>query len=238
MTDSLLFFSQVFTAEETKQVPAHILDFQNASVPTNVHEVRSFLGIANYSSRYIPNYATVLEPLRVLIKKNTRFTWTASHQTTFNQVERALTRAPVMSYFDTTKDMFITVDASPVGISAILTQKGTDADNLQVVAYASHALTSVEQCYLQTEKEALGIVWDIKHFHLYIYASHFTLITDHKPLKIIYGNVNSKPSAHIERWVLRLKPYSFFVMYKPGKDNPADVLSCHPSSESISSSHG
>ena len=48
-----------------------------------------------------------------------------------------------MSYFHTTKDTFITVDASPVGISAILTHKGTDADTLQVVVYAIRALTSV-----------------------------------------------------------------------------------------------
>ena len=234
LTDSLSFFGQVFTAEGTTPDPARVIDLQNASVPTNVHEVRSFLGMANYSSRYIPNYATISEPLRVLTKKNARFTWTSSQQIAFDQLKQALTRAPVMSYFDTTKDTFITVDASPVGISAILTQKGTDADTSQVVAYASRALTSVEQRYSQTEKEALGIVWGIEHFHLYIYGSHFTLITDHKPLEIIYGNVNSKPSARIERWVLRLQPYSFSVVYKPGKDNPADFLSRHPSSESIS----
>ena len=63
------------------------------------------------------------------------------------------------------------MDASPVGISAILTQKGTDADTSKVVAYASRALTSVEQRYSQTEKEALGIVWGIEHFHFYIYGS-------------------------------------------------------------------
>ena len=234
LTDSLSFFGQVFTAEGTTPDPARVLDLQNALVPTNVHEVRSFLGMANYSSRYIPNYATITEPLRVLTKKNARFTWTSSHQTAFDHLKKALTRAPVMSYFDTTKETFITVDASPVGISAILSQQGSDADTPQVVAYASRALTSVEQRYSQTEKEALGIVWGIEHFHLYIYGSHFTLITDHKPLEVIYGNVNSKPSARIERWVLRLQPYSFSVVYKPGKDNPADFLSRHPSSESIS----
>ena len=190
--------------------------------------------MANYSSRYIPNYVTILEPLRVLTKKNTRFKWTSSHHLAFDQLKQALTPAPVMSYFDTTKDTFISVDASPVGIFAILTQKGTDADTSQVVAYASRALTSVEQLCLQTEKDTLGIFWGIEHFHLYIYGSHFTLITDHKPLEIIYGNVNSKPPARIERLVLRLQRYSFSVLYKPGKNNPADFLSRHPSSESIS----
>ena len=156
LAESLSFFGQVFTAEGMTLDPALILDLQTASVPTDVHEVRSFLGMANYSNKYIPNNAAILEPLRVLTKKTARFTWNASHQTAFDKLKRALTRTSTMSYFDAMKD---TVDASPVGISAILTQKGTDADTSQVVAYASHALTSVEQRYSQTEKEALGIVW-------------------------------------------------------------------------------
>ena len=69
LTDSLSFFGQVFTAQGTTPDPARVLDVQNALVPTNVHEVRSFLGMANYSGRYICNYATISEPLRVLTKK-------------------------------------------------------------------------------------------------------------------------------------------------------------------------
>jgi hypothetical protein len=54
------------------------------------------------------------------------------------------------------------------------------------------------------------------------------LVTDHKPLEVIYGSRNSKTSARIERWVLRLQPYTFKVQYKPGTNNPADYLSRHP----------
>ena len=59
------------------------------------------------------------------------------------------------------------------------------------------------------------------------------LITDHKPLEIVYGSNKSKPSARIEHWVLRLQPYSFKVLYKPGVNNPADYLSRHPKSHSL-----
>ena len=122
LTASLSFSGQVFTAEGTTPDQARALDVQNALVPTNVHEVRSFLGMANYSSKYIPNYAAISEPLRVLIKTNARFTRTSSHQTAFDHLKQALTRARVMSYFDTTKETFITVDTSPVGISASLSK--------------------------------------------------------------------------------------------------------------------
>ena len=96
----------------------------------------------------------------------------------------------------------ITVDASPVGISAILAQK-EDASDDCVVAYASRALSPVEKRHSQTEKEALSIVWAVQHLKLFIYGKPFQLVTDHKPLEVIYGNPKSKPFARIERWVLR-----------------------------------
>ena len=133
-----------------------------------------------------------------------------------------------MAYFHKQKETIVSVEASPVGISAILLQHTKDRDDNKVVAYASRALTDVERRYSQTEKEALTIVWAIEHFHLYLYGNNFTLVTDHKPLEIIYGNSRSKPSARIERWVLRLQPYTFKVVYKAGATNPADYLSRHP----------
>ena len=144
LTTSRSFFGQVFSAEGTKPGPAHITDLQNAEIPKNVHEVRSFLGMANYSSCYIPDYATITEPLRALTKNNSRFIWDTAQQQAFDQFVKqlseichlykylkmknekidelkvVLTHAPVMHYFDTKKEIFLTVDASPVGISALL----------------------------------------------------------------------------------------------------------------------
>ena len=234
LTPSLSFFDQIVSAKGTQPDPARISDLQNAQTPQNVHEVRSFLGMTNYSSRYIPDYATITDPLRALTKKDVRFRWTAAQQEAFDHLKIALTHAPVMHYFDTTKETTLTVDASPVGISVILSQKDDRSNDSHTIPYASRALTQVEQRYSQTEKEALSIVWAVEYFHLYLYGCSFTLTTDHKPLEVIYGNASSKPSARIERWVLRLQPYNFSVVYKPGKDNSADFLSRHPTFESVS----
>ena len=82
-----------------------------------------------------------------------------------------------MSYFHKNKDTYVLVDASPVGLCTILSQKSKDADDQKVVAYASRALTDVEKRYWQTEKEALAIAWSVEHFHLFLYGNPFTLIT-------------------------------------------------------------
>lgn len=105
-----------------------------------------------------------------------------------------------MAYFSKHKETYVTVDACPVSISAILSQKSKGLDDEKTVAYASRALTDVERRHSQTEKEALAIIWGVEHFHLYLYGHDFLLITDHKPPEIIYGSrIKIKTSARIER---------------------------------------
>ena len=96
-----------------------------------------------------------------------------------------------MAYFDPNKETQLIVDASPVGLGALLTQNG------KVIAYASRALSDVEKRYSQTEREA--IVWSCEHFHLYLFGHTFKLISDHKPLEVIFNNPKSRPPARIER---------------------------------------
>ena len=83
--------------------PKRVEDLLNAPQPTKVHEVCSLLGMANYSSKYRQDYATITAPLRELMKKNVKFKWTYQHQQAFETLTQALTSAPVMAYFDITK---------------------------------------------------------------------------------------------------------------------------------------
>ena len=168
-------------------------------------------------------------PLREIIKQN-KFSWGDPQQRAFENLKLALTGIPVMSYFDFGKETKLIVDASPFGVSGILMQKNENED-YKAVAYGSRSLTEVEKRYSQTEREGLVIVWVVEHFHQYLYGGTFTIITDHKPFECIYGRSNSKPSARIERWVLRLQPYRFKVEFRNGKDNPADYMSRHPSTK-------
>lgn len=195
---------------------------KNAREPETVSEVRSFLGLVNYCSRFIPNFATLTEPLRRLTRKNQPFLFGQEQKKAFKSLKDALVSAHTLGYYDPKAKTRIVTDASPVGVAGILVQN--QADGPRVIAYASRCLTDVERRYSQTEKEALAIVWACEKFHPYVYGLHFELHTDHKPLQAIYGP-RSKPSARIERWVLRLQAYNFSVIYIPGKENIADSLS-------------
>ena len=91
--------------------------------------------MANYSSSYTPDFATITAPLREQIKKNTKFKWTPIHQQAYEQLITVLTSTQSMAYFDTHKDTYITVDASPVGLSAILSQRSPGNEDDKVVCY-------------------------------------------------------------------------------------------------------
>ncbi|XP_022791503.1 uncharacterized protein K02A2.6-like [Stylophora pistillata] len=109
-----------------------------------------------------------------------------------------------------------------MGLGAVLTQ--LHGSEWRVIGYASRRLSDVERRYSQTEKEALDLVWASERFNMYVFGREFELETDHKPLEYIYSQ-KSKPSAGVERWVLRLQTYHFSVVYRPDKTNIADALS-------------
>ena len=194
----------------------------NAREPESVAEVRSFMGLVNSSAKFIPNLATVSEPLRQLTRKGVTFKWGEKQQEAFKALKETLASAETLAFYDKDAKTRVIADASPVGLGAVLVQEQNG--NWRPVYYASRSLTAVERRYSQTEREALALVWACQRFHVYLYGKHFELETDHKPLEVIYSS-KSQPSVRIERWVLRLQPYEFTVMYCPGPQNIADALS-------------
>ncbi|XP_062610353.1 uncharacterized protein K02A2.6-like [Saccostrea cucullata] len=217
------FYGYVFSSEGISADPRKVDAIKNSEIPSNASEVRSFLGMTNYVGRFIPNYSTITAPLRELTKQNVKFEWQPNQQKAFDMLKRELTSDKVMAYFDPSKETTMIVDASPVGLGALLTQEG------KVISYGSRALNDVETRYSQTEREALAVVWGCEHFHLYLFGQDFKVISDHKPLEAIFNNPHSKPPARIERWRLKLQPYHFGLQYRPGKTNAADYMSRHPS---------
>ena len=172
-------------------------------------------GDDDYCSRFIPGYATKTEPLRKLTHKNQPWCWTAEHDRAVSELKEAPASAPITAYFDPEKDTEISVDASPVGLAAILAQVDPKTKERQVITYGSRSLTA-------TEREALAITWACEPLHLYVYRKPVTVYTDYKPLVSIYNNPNSKPPARIKRWALRFQPYQITVKYRKGDVNPAD----------------
>ena len=219
----VVFMGMVLSDKGIGPTEARVQAILEAREPQSSEEVRSFLGLANYSSRFIPDFASVVEPLRRLLHKDVKFEFGDEQKLAFEKLKQRMANVATLAYFDKDASRTIVIaDASPVGLGAVLVQ--IQNGEPVPICYASRALSKCEQRYSQTEKEALALVWACERFHLYIYGKPFELWTDHKPLEAIYGP-RSRPSARIGRWVLRLQQYEFKVIHVSGKQNVADPLS-------------
>ena len=95
-----MIFSEDGVSPDPKKV-----DLKKSPEPKNVSEVRSFLGMAQYSVRFIPDFASVTEPLRVLTKKETEWVWGKAQLSAFQEVKDLLAECSTTSYFEVGKDI-------------------------------------------------------------------------------------------------------------------------------------
>jgi len=219
---SIDFFGLHFTDQGMKIDSKKADAILSMARPQSKAEVQSILGMLNFSARFIPHFSTLTQPLRELIKDDVEFQWGNPQETALDAIKKAIHERHLLHYFDATKATELYVDASPVGLGAILVQEG------QTLAYGSKSLTPTEQNYSQLEREALAVVWSLEHFHLYVSGKPTTVFTDHKPLLGMFGKPTAKLTPRMHRWSLRLQPYDYTLHYRKGKDNPADYLSRHP----------
>ena len=168
--------------------PTKIEVVRDYPIPTDLRSVRTFLGLTGYYRRFIYNYATIAEPLIEMTRNSTRkvFSRTAACQQSFEHLCNLLICSPILAYPDFEKPFLLQLDASLVGVSAILAQKQTDSDNVvreHAIAYASRTLNATERKYSTIELECLAIVWGLKHYRPYLEGPQFSMVTDHRALQ-------------------------------------------------------
>ena len=199
--------------------------------PTNVSELKSFLGMVNYYAKFLPNVSTTLEPLHMLLRTENPWIWETEQEESFMQMKKLLLSPNVLVHFDPTKEIVLACDASPYGVGAVLSHRMPDGSE-RPIGFASRTLSQAERGYSQLDKEGLAVIFGVKKFHQYIYGHKFSVITDHKPLLGLFSEkkaTSPMASARIARWALTLSAYNYTIIFKPGRlHSNADGLSRLP----------
>ena len=210
----LEFLGHVVSDKGIRTDPAKIEKVKNFPIPTNITQLRGFLGLALYYRRFVPDFSTIAVPLNKLLKKGVTYSWTDQQQKAFDALKSCLISSPVLTFPDFKKTFVLLTDASTFGLGAILSQTNEEGHE-QVIAYASRSLNKAERNYSATELECLAVVWAIKHFHPYVYGQRFQLITDHSALCHLFNTAT--PSGRLARWVMKLQMYDFQTIHRAGK---------------------
>ena len=152
---SVTFLGHILSADGFSPNPEKVAKIKDWPTPKTPKEVHSFVGLASYYHRFIPNFAKWAGPLHALIvlasfkqkirkgemKKSNlpEFQWTPACQEGFNNLKKALMEAPVLAYPDYSKPFILETNASLKGLGAILSQKGDD-NKICIITYTSQSL--------------------------------------------------------------------------------------------------
>jgi hypothetical protein len=219
------YLGHIISSEGVSTNPTKISAVQNWQMPTNIIELRGFLGLAGYYRQFIKDNGKTCIPLFDSLKKG-NFSWGPDQLIAFESIKKALYSAPVLvlPYFN--KPFVLESDASDTSIGAVLMQEGGP------IAFLSKTLGKRAAEMSTYDKEAMEIIEALKKWKHYLAEAKLILRIDWYSLKYMSEQRLVQGIQH--KLLVKLMGYNYTIEYKKGKDNKAaDALSRKPNTESM-----
>lgn len=223
---STAFLGYIVAEGSIQMDPAKVSAVSSWPVPTNRKKLQQFLGFANFYRKFIRNYSSVTAPLTALTSPKQPFIWTSAAHKAFGTLKSRFTSAPILQMPDPHRQFIVEVDASDVGVGAVLSQRAAEDDKLHPCAFFSRRLSPSEQNYDIGNRELLAVKLALEEWRHWLEGSTvpFLVWTDHKNLEYIRSakRLNSRQA----RWALFFTRFNFTLSYRPGSRNTKpDALS-------------
>ena len=176
-------------AQGLHPVDKKVKGIMDAPTPTNITELKAYLGLLNYYNKFLPNLATLLAPLHELLRQKVKWTWQKKQgEETFQKSKTLLNSADVLIDYSAVQELLLSCDASPYGMGAILSHR-MDNGSERPLGFMSRTLAPAEKRYSQLDKEGLAIMFGIKKFQKYLYGRVFTILEESGGDIVVADNV-------------------------------------------------
>ena len=219
MKTEVKFLGHIISPDGLKVDPDKISTVKQWKPPTDKSSIRSLLGFGNYFRKFIYKYSEMVLPLTQLTHSKIATVWTPECQKAFENLKNAIIKAPVLKHPELGKPFQLICDASNFASGAILAQDDHPC------AFASKKFLPAECNYTTEERELLAVIHALKLFRCYLEGTHFTIVTDHNPLKYFDNKQDLSPRQ--ARWSHYLSRFDYTWQWIKGTNNPADFLSRH-----------
>ncbi|KAG1956972.1 retrotransposable element [Pimephales promelas] len=216
---SVPFLGYIISSEGLRVDPDKVKAVVDWPSPDSRKALQQFLGFANFHRRFIRNFSQLVAPLTALTSPRTTFRWSNTAEAVFTNLKSRFVSAPILVTPDPTRQFVVEVDASEVGVGAVLSQRASSDDKLHPCAFFSHRLSPAERNYDIGNRELLAVKLALDEWRHWLEGSGvpFIVWTDHKNLEYIRSakRLNSRQA----RWALFFGRFDFVLSYRPGSKN-------------------
>ncbi|KAH0725404.1 hypothetical protein KY284_001269 [Solanum tuberosum] len=186
--------------------------------PVTASDIRSFLGLAGYYSRFVEGFSSIASPLTTLTQNKAKFLSSEACEKSIQELKDRLTSALVLTLSEGRNCFVVYCDASKVGLGCVIIKNG------KVITYASRQLKVHEKNYPTHDLKLAAIGFSLKIWRHYLYDVQVDVFTEHKSLQYVFSQKDPNICQRI--WLELLKNYDTRVLYHPNKANVvADALS-------------
>jgi len=174
--NSVVFLGFIVSANGVSADPEKVRAILDWPPPNNIHETRSFHGLASFYRRFVKGFSSIMAPITECTKKGS-FIWTIAAQRAFDAIKKCLTEAPILQLPNFDSSFEVACDASQLGIGGVLSQNG------HPIAFYSEKLNEAKRRYSTYDLEFYAVVQTLKHWRHYLIHREFIIFSDHDSLR-------------------------------------------------------
>ncbi|XP_073693997.1 uncharacterized protein [Garra rufa] len=209
----------IVSSEGMRMDPEKVKAVVDWPSPDSRKALQRFLGFANFYRRFIRNFSQLAAPLTALTSPRTTFRWSDAAEAAFANLKSRFVSAPILVTPDPSRQFVVEVDASEVGVGAVLSQRSPADDKMHPCAFFSHRMSPAETNYDIGNRELLAVKLALEEWRHWLEGSGvpFIVWTDHKNLE--YIRTAKRLNSRQARWALFFGRFDFTLSYRPGSKN-------------------